>query len=50
MRIGFLIRNSRELQQVDDSLDDIVVIGILGLIASALFAEIERMVIRWKAD
>ena len=28
----------------------IVTIGILGLITSALFQEIERMVIPWKTD
>jgi ABC-type nitrate/sulfonate/bicarbonate transport system permease component len=48
--IGYLIWNSWELLQVDFMFVGIVVIGILGLISSVLFAEIERKVIPWKAD
>jgi NitT/TauT family transport system permease protein len=47
--IGYLIWNSWELLQVDYMFVGIVVIGILGLITSVLFAEIERKVIPWKA-
>jgi ABC-type nitrate/sulfonate/bicarbonate transport system permease component len=50
VRIGCLIRNSWERQHVDDRLDGIVVIGIVGLIASALFTEIERLVVPWNTD
>jgi NitT/TauT family transport system permease protein len=48
--IGYLIWNSWELLQVDIMFVGIVTIGILGLITSALFQEIERKVIPWKAD
>jgi ABC-type nitrate/sulfonate/bicarbonate transport system permease component len=48
--IGYLIWNSWELLQVDFMFVGIVVIGILGLITSVLFAEIERIVIPWKAE
>ena len=48
--IGYLIWNSWELLQVDMMFVGIVVIGILGLITSALFQEIERLVIPWKAE
>jgi NitT/TauT family transport system permease protein len=48
--IGYLIWNSWELLQVDFMFVGIVVIGILGLISSVLFVEIERKVIPWKAD
>lgn len=47
--IGYLIWNSWELLQVDYMFVGIVVIGILGLITSALFQELERKVIPWKA-
>lgn len=47
--IGYLIWNSWELLQVDTMFVGIVTIGILGLITSALFQEIERKVIPWKA-
>jgi NitT/TauT family transport system permease protein len=48
--IGYLIWNSWELLQVDIMFVGIVTIGFLGLIASALFQEIERKVIPWKAE
>ena len=48
--IGYLIWNSWELLQVDVMFVGIVTIGILGLITSALFQEIERKVIPWKAE
>lgn len=48
--IGYLIWNSWELLQVDYMFVGIVVIGILGLITSVLFAELERKVIPWKAQ
>ena len=48
--IGYLIWNSWELLQVDVMFVGIVTIGILGLISSALFQEIERKAIPWKAD
>ncbi len=46
--IGYMIWNSWELLEVDVTFVGIVVIGILGLITSALFQEIERKVIPWK--
>jgi ABC-type nitrate/sulfonate/bicarbonate transport system permease component len=48
--IGYLIWNSWELLQVDYMFVGILVIGILGLITSVLFQELERIVIPWKAD
>jgi ABC-type nitrate/sulfonate/bicarbonate transport system permease component len=48
--IGYLIWNSWELLQVDVMFVGIVTIGILGLITSVLFQEIERKVIPWKAE
>lgn len=48
--IGYLIWNSWELLQVDTMFVGIVTIGLLGLITSALFQEIERKVIPWKAE
>jgi NitT/TauT family transport system permease protein len=48
--IGRLIWESWELLQVDNMFVGIVVIGILGLITTVLFQEIERKVIPWKAD
>jgi NitT/TauT family transport system permease protein len=48
--IGYLIWNSWELLQVDVMFVGIVTIGALGLITSALFAEIERKAIPWKTD
>jgi ABC-type nitrate/sulfonate/bicarbonate transport system permease component len=46
--LGYLIWNSWELLQVDYMFVGIVVIGILGLITSVLFQEIERKLIPWK--
>jgi ABC-type nitrate/sulfonate/bicarbonate transport system permease component len=48
--IGYLIWNSWELLQVDSMFVGIVVVGILGLITSAVLAEIEHKVIPWKTD
>ncbi len=48
--IGYMIWNSWELLQVDIMFVGIVTIGVLGLITSALFQEIERKVIPWKAE
>jgi ABC-type nitrate/sulfonate/bicarbonate transport system permease component len=48
--IGYLIWNSWELLQVDVMFVGIVTIGVLGLITSALFAEIERKAIPWKTE
>ena len=48
--IGYMIRNSWELLQVDSMFVGIVVIGLLGLIASALLAELEHKVVPWKSD
>jgi ABC-type nitrate/sulfonate/bicarbonate transport system permease component len=46
--IGYLIWNSWELLQVDYMFVGIVVIGIIGLVTSALLQEIERICIPWK--
>jgi ABC-type nitrate/sulfonate/bicarbonate transport system permease component len=48
--IGYLIWNSWELLQVDIMFVGIVTIGVLGLITSVLFNEVERKVIPWKAE
>jgi ABC-type nitrate/sulfonate/bicarbonate transport system permease component len=48
--IGYMIWNSWELLQVDTMFVGIVTIGVLGLITSVLFNEIERKVIPWKAE
>jgi ABC-type nitrate/sulfonate/bicarbonate transport system permease component len=48
--LGYMIWNSWELLQVDIMFVGIVTIGILGLITSALFQELERKVIPWKAE
>jgi ABC-type nitrate/sulfonate/bicarbonate transport system permease component len=48
--IGYLIWNSWELLQVDIMFVGIVTIGILGLITSAIFQEIERKAVPWKAE
>jgi NitT/TauT family transport system permease protein len=45
-----MIWNSWELLQVDIMFVGIVTIGVIGLISSALFQEIERKVIPWKAE
>ena len=46
--LGYLIWNSWELLQVDYMFVGIVVIGIIGLVTSALLQEIERKCIPWK--
>jgi ABC-type nitrate/sulfonate/bicarbonate transport system permease component len=48
--IGYMIWNSWELLQVDVMFVGIVTIGVLGLITSVLFQEVERKVIPWKAE
>jgi NitT/TauT family transport system permease protein len=48
--IGYLIWNSWELLQVDVMFVGIVTVGILGLVATVMLQEIERLVIPWKAD
>ena len=48
--IGYLIWNSWELLEVTTMFCGIVTIGLLGLITSALFQELERKVIPWKAE
>jgi NitT/TauT family transport system permease protein len=48
--LGYLIWNSWELLRVDYMFVGIVVIGILGLIMSVAFQELENWVIPWKAD
>jgi NitT/TauT family transport system permease protein len=48
--IGYMIWNSWELLQVDIMFVGIVTIGVLGLITSVLFQEVERKVIPWKAE
>jgi NitT/TauT family transport system permease protein len=48
--IGYMIWNSWELLQVDIMFVGIVTIGVLGLVTSVLFQEIERKVIPWKAE
>ena len=47
--IGYLIWSSWELLQVDAMFVGIVTIGVLGVITSTLFIELERLVIPWKA-
>jgi NitT/TauT family transport system permease protein len=48
--VGYLIWNSWELLQVDVMFVGIVTIGILGLITSVLFQELERWAIPWKTE
>ena len=48
--LGYMIWNSWELLQVDIMFVGIVAIGVLGLITSVLFQEVERKVIPWKAE
>ena len=48
--IGYLIWNSWELLQVDVMFVGIVTIGILGLITSVIFQEVERKAVPWKAE
>ena len=48
--IGYLIWNSWELLQVDIMFVGIVTTGVLGLITSVVFHEVERKAIPWKAE
>ncbi len=48
--IGYLIWSSWELLKVDAMFVGIVVIGLLGVVTSTIFREIERKVIPWKTD
>jgi ABC-type nitrate/sulfonate/bicarbonate transport system permease component len=48
--LGYLIWNSWELLEVTTMFCGIVTIGLLGLLTSALFQELERKVIPWKAE
>jgi ABC-type nitrate/sulfonate/bicarbonate transport system permease component len=48
--IGYMIWNSWELLQVDIMFVGIVTVGLLGLVTSVLFQELERYVIPWKAE
>ncbi len=48
--IGYLIWSSWQLLQVDAMFVGIVTIGLLGVVTSTLFREIERLVIPWRAD
>ena len=50
MPFSYLIWNSWELLQVDVMFVGIVTIGIIGLITSVLFQEIERKAIPWRAE
>ena len=46
--LGYLIWNSWELLQVDYMFVGVVTIGIIGLLSSVLFQELENLVIPWK--
>ncbi len=48
--IGYMIWNSWELLQVDIMFAGIVTIGLLGLISSVIFEEVQRRVIPWKQE
>jgi ABC-type nitrate/sulfonate/bicarbonate transport system permease component len=48
--IGYLIWNSWELLQVDVMFVGIVTVGVLGLITSVLFQELERWAVPWKTE
>ena len=48
--VGYLIWSSWELLQVDAMFVGIVTIGVLGVISSTLFVEVERLVIPWKSS
>jgi ABC-type nitrate/sulfonate/bicarbonate transport system permease component len=48
--LGYMIWNSWELLQVDIMFAGIVTIGLLGLVTSLLFEEVQRRVIPWKHD
>ena len=46
--LGYLIWNSWELLQVDYMFVGVVTIGIIGLLSSVLFEELENLVLPWK--
>lgn len=46
--LGYLIWNSWELLQVDYMFVGVVMIGIIGLLSSVLFQELENLAIPWK--
>jgi ABC-type nitrate/sulfonate/bicarbonate transport system permease component len=46
--LGYLIWNSWELLQVDYMFVGVVTIGIIGLLSSVLFEELENLVVPWK--
>ena len=46
--LGYLIWNSWELLQVDYMFVGVVVIGLIGLLTSVLFEELESLVLPWK--
>jgi ABC-type nitrate/sulfonate/bicarbonate transport system permease component len=48
--IGYLIWSSWELLQVDAMFVGIVTIGVLGVVTSTLFRELERVVLPWKPN
>lgn len=48
--IGYLIWSSWELLNVDAMFVGIVTIGLLGVVTTTIFREIERLVIPWKSD
>lgn len=48
--IGYLIWSSWELLKVDAMFVGIVTIGLLGVVTSTVFREIERLAIPWKSD
>lgn len=48
--IGYMIWNSWELLQVDIMFAGIVTIGLLGLVTSLIFEEVQRRVIPWKQE
>jgi ABC-type nitrate/sulfonate/bicarbonate transport system permease component len=48
--IGYLIWTSWELLKVDAMFVGIVTIGLLGVITSTIFLEVERVVIPWKSN
>ncbi len=48
--IGYLIWSSWQLLQVDAMFVGIVTIGVLGVVTSTIFREIERAVLPWRPD
>ncbi len=48
--IGYLIWSSWQLLEVDTMFVGIVTVGLLGVVTSTIFREIERAVLPWKAD